>query len=575
MATQLTTPLVQDGSAASVIPGVIYGPYAYLDRIRHLTMDRPLDPKLAELEARLLTRLGIGLDVPPEVLTGYADVNHWNVAQVSEDTFKLHQEPVTIRAVEAITVGYMRSVLLDAGWPRELVDRVVVWFDPASLIAPRDQRDAANDAFDRGQISGKAYRRLLHLDEADAPEVEAAGADEPVGQTGMLATAARHRPGPGRRRLPGRVPPGQHHRTPRPGRVGAHRVPARHRRRAGGAHHRRRPLHRPRGAPRPPAGDTGGAPAEPPAASQPPRPPPGPGAHRRAAPPVPPPHADRPGPPHPPPGRRRRRPAPRPGTRREPAPREGPRQHHRRREGGRRARPPRRRRPRPHPRRRPRRRRLRAAAGGVRPAPRPSGPSGPPPPPRRPSTPRPASPASTGTTPTWPAPSPPSGTPSRTPRKPPGPPWRRAERPRHHPHVRPRPGRGPPGGARGQPRAARRHPRRPRRRRRPRPPPTPAPPPPATRYRPHLRAAPLRVHAGRRGRSPSNTSGPTASPPARSPRTPPWTGRCSRTSPTPPCPPRGPAGSGSAAPSCPATTRAATATTPPSTPTGTPATSRS
>jgi hypothetical protein len=188
MATQLTTPLTQDGSAASVTPGVIYGPYAYLDRIRHLTMERPLDPKLADAEARLLTRLGIGLDVPPEVLTGYADVNHWNVAQVSEDTFKLHQEPVTIKAVEALTLGYMRSVLLDAGWERALVDRVVSWFDPASLIAPRDQRDAANDAFDRGQISGKAYRRLLRLDEADAPEVEAATADAPVGQTGMLAT---------------------------------------------------------------------------------------------------------------------------------------------------------------------------------------------------------------------------------------------------------------------------------------------------------------------------------------------------------------------------------------------------
>jgi hypothetical protein len=186
--TQLVTPLTQDGSAASVVPGIIRGPYQYLDRIRHLTLDRPLDPKLAELEARLLTRLGIGLDVPPEVLTGYADVNHWNVAQVSEDTFKLHQEPVTIKAVEAMTVGYLRTVLTDAGWPRELVNRVVIWFDPASLIAPRDQREAANDAFDRGQISGKAYRRLLHLDEEDAPETQAATADDPVGETGMLAS---------------------------------------------------------------------------------------------------------------------------------------------------------------------------------------------------------------------------------------------------------------------------------------------------------------------------------------------------------------------------------------------------
>jgi hypothetical protein len=187
MATQLTTPLVQDGSAASAVPGVIYGPYAYLDRIRHLTVDRPLDPKLADLEARLLTRLGIGLDVPPEVLTGYADVNHWNVAQVSEDTFKLHQEPVTIKGVEALTLGYMRTVLIDAGVPRDLADRVVIWFDPASLIAPRDQREAANDAYDRQAISGKAYRRLLHLDEGDAPELDAAQPDEPVGTTGLLA----------------------------------------------------------------------------------------------------------------------------------------------------------------------------------------------------------------------------------------------------------------------------------------------------------------------------------------------------------------------------------------------------
>lgn len=182
--TQLVTPLTQDGSAASVVPGIIRGPYQYLDRIRHLTVDRPLDPKLTELETRLLARLGIGLDVPPEVLTGYADINHWNVAQVSEDTFKLHQEPVTIKAVEALTIGYLRSVLLDAGWPPELVNRVVIWYDAASLIAPRDQRQVANDAYDRHQISDSAYRRLLRLDEADAP-TEAVDHDAPVGDTGM------------------------------------------------------------------------------------------------------------------------------------------------------------------------------------------------------------------------------------------------------------------------------------------------------------------------------------------------------------------------------------------------------
>jgi hypothetical protein len=191
--TQLVTPLAQDGSAASVVPGILRGPYAYLDRVRHLTLDRPLDPKLAELEARLLARLGIGMDVPPEVITGYADVNHWNVWQVDSDTFKHHQEPITIAGVEALTIGYLRHRLSTAvavgaaNWTPEQIARLVIWYDPASLIAPPDMRDAANDAFDRQTISAKAHRRLLGLDESDAPEQAQATADSPVGETGMLA----------------------------------------------------------------------------------------------------------------------------------------------------------------------------------------------------------------------------------------------------------------------------------------------------------------------------------------------------------------------------------------------------
>jgi hypothetical protein len=191
--TQLVTPLAQDGSAASVVPMILRGPYAYLDRIRHLTLDRPLDPKLAELEVRLLARLGIGMDVPPEVITGYADVNHWNVWQVDSDTFKHHQEPITIAGVEALTLGYLRHrmrtavALGQAAWTPEQINRLVFWYDPASLVKQPDQRDAANDAFDRKTISAKAHRRLLGLDEGDAPDETQAVAETPVGDTGLLA----------------------------------------------------------------------------------------------------------------------------------------------------------------------------------------------------------------------------------------------------------------------------------------------------------------------------------------------------------------------------------------------------
>ncbi len=190
LTTQLVTPLSQDGSAASVVPGVLRGPAEYLAAVRHLTVERPMDDKLAALETRLLARLGIGLDVPPEVITGYADVNHWNVWQVDSDTFKHHQEPITIHGVEALTLAYMRSRLqaaVDVGvasWTRDQIERVVIWYDAASLVTPPDQREAANDAFDRGTISDKAHRRILGFDDGDAPEA-AASADQPIGATGM------------------------------------------------------------------------------------------------------------------------------------------------------------------------------------------------------------------------------------------------------------------------------------------------------------------------------------------------------------------------------------------------------
>jgi hypothetical protein len=130
--------------------------------------------------------------VPPEIITGYADVNHWNVAQITHDTFKQHLEPGTIRSVDALTQAYMRHRLRTAvelgvaSWTRELIDRVVIWYDPASLITPPDMRDAANDAHEHGTISDAAHRRALGFDEGDAPEVTATS-DQPLGTTGMTA----------------------------------------------------------------------------------------------------------------------------------------------------------------------------------------------------------------------------------------------------------------------------------------------------------------------------------------------------------------------------------------------------
>jgi hypothetical protein len=184
--TQLTTPLTLDGSAAQVVPMIKRGAYQYLDRIRHLTFGRPLDPVVHEREARLLARLGIGLDVPPEVITGLADTNHWNAWQITSDLFRHHQEPITIASVEGLSIGYLRARLTAANrWDPALIRRLVIWHDPSNLIAPADMSGAANDAHDRGLITDEGWRTLRGIDESLAPPEDTATGTDPVGETGL------------------------------------------------------------------------------------------------------------------------------------------------------------------------------------------------------------------------------------------------------------------------------------------------------------------------------------------------------------------------------------------------------
>jgi hypothetical protein len=184
--TQLTTPLSLDGSAAQVVPMIQRGAYQYLDRVRHLTFARPLDPVVHEREARLLARLGIGLDVPPEVITGLADTNHWNAWQITSDLFRHHQEPITIASDEGLSIGYLRARLTAANrWAPELIRRLVIWHDASDLVAPADMSAAANDAHDRGLITDEGYRALRGIDESYAPADETETGRDPVGETGL------------------------------------------------------------------------------------------------------------------------------------------------------------------------------------------------------------------------------------------------------------------------------------------------------------------------------------------------------------------------------------------------------
>ncbi len=165
----MTAPIADEGSASAVVPMVIRGQVEGLDAVRHLQVVDPMQlyPETG-LRMELIQRLGIGLDLPPEILMGMADSNHWTAWQVDEQTWKAHLQPVAQYLVDDLSSAFFRPTLKQQG----LADwqRFTIAYDPADVINHPDQTTNAKDAHDRLVISDAAYREAAGFTDEDAPD---------------------------------------------------------------------------------------------------------------------------------------------------------------------------------------------------------------------------------------------------------------------------------------------------------------------------------------------------------------------------------------------------------------------
>ena len=165
----MTTPLVDRGSAAAVVPLVIKVPGDLVDKITHLTFATPFDDKILALMEGAIKRLALGLDIPPEILTGTSGMNHWGAWQVQEESITLHIEPLSEVVVNALTIGFLHPALEAEGFdPSE----VMVWYDTTDLRTRPDRSRSAIEAYDRQELSGEALLRELGLNVDDIPSMD-------------------------------------------------------------------------------------------------------------------------------------------------------------------------------------------------------------------------------------------------------------------------------------------------------------------------------------------------------------------------------------------------------------------
>lgn len=164
----LSKPITDPGSTASVVPAVMTMNGDDIAKARHMTFARDWTINL-ELRRELLASVATGLDLPPEILTGMADLNHWSAWLVSEQAVNQHVLPSVDAILDSLTSNWFRPLLeansLDP-------DAYVLWRDPSPATVSPDQSDVAIRLYEIDAISGEATRRVTNFDEEDAPTPE-------------------------------------------------------------------------------------------------------------------------------------------------------------------------------------------------------------------------------------------------------------------------------------------------------------------------------------------------------------------------------------------------------------------
>jgi hypothetical protein len=157
-------PIKDPSSPASIVPIVVTSPDELIGKMNHTTFWSPLDEHAVELRTEAIRRLALGMEIPPEIMLGQGDVNHWSGWLIDESAIKAHIEPLLGIVTNAITVKYIRNATDSDMW------RIVA--NTAQMRLRPDRSKEALELYDRGELDGEALRRETGFDEDDAPTTE-------------------------------------------------------------------------------------------------------------------------------------------------------------------------------------------------------------------------------------------------------------------------------------------------------------------------------------------------------------------------------------------------------------------
>jgi hypothetical protein len=169
----MVTPIKDRDSAAAVVPLVARVPDEVVGKAQHMKFSTDLDDKAKDLRDEALRRLALGLNLPPEIVLGLGDTNHWSAWQIDEAAVRLHVSPLAATICLALTIGWFQPALAAGGEANP--EQYMVWFDPAALELRPDRSASAQNLFDRFAVGFDCLRREAGFGDDDAPQPDELG----------------------------------------------------------------------------------------------------------------------------------------------------------------------------------------------------------------------------------------------------------------------------------------------------------------------------------------------------------------------------------------------------------------
>lgn len=154
--------------ASSMVPIVVTASAEAIQHVQHMTFWSELDAHATDLRKEVIGRLALGMDVPPEVLQGSADSNHWSSWQADESAIKAHAEPLLKIITTALGSHYLRPLIKDE--PEYAGQRLSAFSVAADTSEMRLRPNRSKEALELhalGVLSDEALIRECGFDPTD------------------------------------------------------------------------------------------------------------------------------------------------------------------------------------------------------------------------------------------------------------------------------------------------------------------------------------------------------------------------------------------------------------------------